>query len=141
MLRMLKFAVPVIALAALALFTTRTTLADDVATSKPSSVKVTVVDGDKKPVEGAHVRLTVPQKKNGEKNLAAGDKHPAIAEGDTAADGTVQFDGIAPGDYSVQAAKKDLNLKGRASVTVLGDGALVAVTVKLRPGKAPAAGN
>jgi len=145
MLRMLKFAVPVIALAALALFTTRITMADDApaagAASKPSSVKVTVVDADKNAVEGAHVRLMVPQAKNaaggGAKNQAAGGgKHPAIAEGDTAADGTVQFDNIAPGDYAVMAKKGDLT--GRAKLTVTGDGTLVTVNVKIKV-KAPAA--
>jgi len=143
MLRMFKFAVPVIALAALALFAGRITLADDApvagASTKPSSVKITVVDTDKKPVEAAHVRLTVAPQKNSAKNQAAGGKHPAVAEGDTAADGTVQFDNIAPGDYVAMAVKDEL--KGREKVTVTGDGTLVEKTVKLKAPKAPAAGN
>ena len=148
MLRIMKFATPVVAFAML-LTLAGVAMAADSPSSDKGKISGTVVDHDGKPVAGAHVRLFHPmQRKHGDnankpdnqaitgtprpQQLAKHDRPQPVAQTTTDNDGKFTLDDVDAGDYVIMA-----NLKGQGAahqkVTVKGgDTATVTLTLEAR---------
>jgi uncharacterized GH25 family protein len=106
MLRIMKWATPLVALGLLLTLGTSRVRAED---KKPDTGKVSgqVVDKDGKPVADAKVRI-LPASEKKHKGEAKTDRPAPVAEGTTDADGKFTLDNVPAGDYMVQA-----NVKGK----------------------------
>ena len=145
MFRFLSLVLPVLALGAVALLLNRVAAADVTTGPTTGSVTVTVHDKAKAAVTGAHVViLPAPAKKAaaGTIEFAKKDAPAPIAEGDTAADGTVTLNNIPVGDYIAQVTKD--KEKGTSKKFTIAAGTTASTTVILaapKPKPPPAAGN
>jgi hypothetical protein len=118
-------------------------------TTGKGTITGVVNDANGKAVAGANVRVVAPTEgankgknnasvspielaKKGEgKHGAKGDKHPAVAEGITDADGKFTLSNVPAGSYVVHAHLKGTG-QGHTDVTVE-DGKTASVTITLQP--------
>ncbi len=144
MLRWTKWVTPAAALILMAAFQAGQARADDPATPAmdgKATVKVTVVDGDGKPVPNATVGIALPPQKKTKGNTTQPDAGTApkkvspLESETTGADGTCELTKVPNGDYVVMARVKGVG-NGRAKVTIVDDkDEQVSVTLKPRPAK------
>jgi hypothetical protein len=135
---MIQLFTPVLALVALALFSSHIVKADDAATSQPSatgSISVTVLDPDGNAAPKAALQLYPMIKPDdaGEKPK----RGKSLAKGKADADGKYTFSNLANGDYLVSASVKKAGTKGTANATVSDSASSPAVTINLAAAAAP----
>ena len=132
MSRVIHLFTPVLALVALALFSSHIVKADDAATSQPSasgSIAVTVLDPDGNPAPKAALQL-YPMTKSDDAD-AKPKRGKSLAKGKADADGKYTFDKLASGDYLVSASVKKAGTKGTATATVSDSAPSASVTINL----------
>jgi 5-hydroxyisourate hydrolase-like protein (transthyretin family) len=131
-------------LISLAIFASRSTRAQDSATSQPSAasgtIAVTVLDSSGQPVTKARVQLYARKKPAA---AASGDppaKNKAIARGSTDEDGKFTFENVADGEYRVAASVRKTGSKGSSTVSVTDDAPNPTVTINLSEGNSDSGG-
>jgi hypothetical protein len=139
----MKWVAPVMGFALMALPLMQSRADDAPAPAVTAKVIVTVLDSNGKPVSGAQVRLVMrarPAKAPSDSGDTgqARPKPTSVAQGQSAADGTVSFPNIAEGHYGVLARARGLG-RGMARVSVEGSSD-VTVSVTLQA-KGSGAGN
>jgi 5-hydroxyisourate hydrolase-like protein (transthyretin family) len=141
MSRFFQLSTLVLALAALALFTSRSVKADDAATSQPSSgsITVTVNGADGNPAAKVAVML-FPAAKTDDAD-AKPKKAKALARGRTDSDGKFTFQNVANGDYTINASIKKTGAKGTTTATVSDSASAANVTISLEGGATTAPAN
>ncbi|HEY1922018.1 MAG TPA: carboxypeptidase-like regulatory domain-containing protein [Tepidisphaeraceae bacterium] len=121
MFRLFNSFAPVVALIALAMFTSRAVRADDApAASQPSatgSIVVTVLDSGGNPVEKASLKLHSKKKKS-EAGADDAAKAKALAAGKTDEDGKFTFSGLTSGTYKINASYKKTGSKSSGTVVI-----------------------
>jgi hypothetical protein len=130
MSRLIHLFTSVLALVALAVFSSHIVKADDAATTQPSgSIAVTVLDPDGNPAPKAALQL-YPMTKSEDAD-AKPKKGKALAKGRTDADGKYTFANVAAGDYQISGSVKKAGTKGTATATVSDSAPNASVTINL----------